>query len=189
MAFGCQGKNHPIDRKIDKFISVCFPESLATVPWYWLLSSIASVRALMINASAPNIYQNLPSCQRDLWQSACRNFPASEYISDTLIPAQSKCIGLPWRHPVRVSLGQGAEHAKRLTTPLYIGLEPESSANQRRWASGILSTLFSSQAACSKWRAVDLPIWSQLGAKIVLSGSKLIDQRIASCQMPFYFSA
>ena len=50
----------------------------------------------------------------------------------TLIPAQSKRIGLSavGRHPVRASLGKGAEHDHRTSRHPYIDLEPEDAANQ-----------------------------------------------------------
>jgi len=67
------------------------------------------------NASAPNIYRDWLNSQSVLWQSAYCHSAVSEYISGTLIPAQSKQSGLdPKIHPVRVSLGKGAERDHRL---------------------------------------------------------------------------
>jgi len=50
----------------------------------------------------------------------------------TLIPAQSKRIGLSGAagHPVRASLGKGAEHDHQMPSHPYIGLELEGAANQ-----------------------------------------------------------
>jgi hypothetical protein len=56
---------------------------------------------------------------------------ASEYISDALIPAQSKVSAQPQRGdcPVIVSLGQGAEHDHHLTQKLYM-VKLQCDANQ-----------------------------------------------------------
>ena len=49
----------------------------------------------------------------------------------TLIPAQSKVSAWIYAiHPVRASLGKGAEHDHHMSRHPYIGLELEGSANQ-----------------------------------------------------------
>ena len=50
----------------------------------------------------------------------------------TLIPAQSKRSGLSaiGRHPVRASLGKGAEHDHHMSRHPYIVLKLEDAANQ-----------------------------------------------------------
>lgn len=51
------------------------------------------------------------------------------------------------RHPVRASLGKGAEHDHRKANYPYFVLGPGDAANQAQWASGIGSTLFG-QSGC-----------------------------------------
>jgi len=54
-----------------------------------------------------------------------------------------------------VSLGQGAEHGYRLAKSIIYRKWAKGCRQSRHWASDIWSSLFSSQAACSKSRASD----------------------------------
>ena len=59
-----------------------------------------------------------------------------------------KASGLDLKiHPVRASLGKGAEHDHHLTRHPYSGLELEDVANHDKEIRGIGSTLFGSRAA------------------------------------------
>ena len=125
-----------------------------------------------------------------LWQSACHHWVASEYISVPLFRRnQSESAWGRLTHPVRASLGKGAEHDHHISSHPYMGLELEGAANQMQWASGIWSTLFSSHAAWNKLRGSDPPLWSQLGNKMTPSSPELIEQKIGSCRKPLCFWA
>jgi hypothetical protein len=120
MAPSCQEKKGPIDRKNDNVFSAFAYRFVDNWPPGLAFVFSRGHQRIEYYASAPNIYQNWLSCQKDLWQSACRHWTASEYISVPLSRRSQNvlaCLTVP-RHPVRVSLGQGADSANRLAINL-----------------------------------------------------------------------
>ena len=150
MAFGCQEKTSPIDRKEERdIIRPKVNEALTNDPM--VLACVFHRECQYAKTCLHQTSIEIDWIAKDvLWQSVCCHSTASEYISVPLSRrSQSKRLGSKI-HPVRVSLGQGAERGYRLVKHHLFVKGKKDAANQSHELRGIWPTLFSSQAASSK---------------------------------------